>query len=207
MSGGRAERMRLAARRDMAGRASQLLERKQRILNDELERIELHAYRVRREWSRAAVDAALWGRRAAALGGDDALEAGPAGHGLSVEVQWSTVMGVRIPENARCLLPEQSRSGGSSALPFAVAAYRRAIDAAARAAAVERAVRLLGREIRATRDRRRAVDDHVIPRLDERLLRVQEQLDEQELEEALRLRWSADVVAALRPRRNERHMP
>lgn len=198
--GGRAERMRLEDRREIARRGSQLLERKQRILGDELERIQLHADRVRLDWARAAAEAARWGRRAAALGGDEALESGAAAHGLTVEVQWSTVMGVRIPEDARCVLPERTRSGGSSALPFAVDAYRRAVDAAARAAAVERAVLLLRREIRATRDRRRAVDDHVIPRLEEQLRRVRQQLDEQELEEALRLRWSADVVAVLQER-------
>ncbi len=205
--GGRAERMRLEGRRELALRGSQLLERKQRILSDELERIELHADRIRREWSQAAAEAARWGRRAAALGGEQVFETAETARGLRVEVQWSTVMGIRIPEDARCVFPEAGRTGGSSALPFAVEAYQRAVDAAVRAAAVERAALLLRREIQSARDRRRAVDDHVIPRLDERLLRVRQQLDGQELEEALRLRWSADVVAKFRPRVIEEKAP
>jgi vacuolar-type H+-ATPase subunit D/Vma8 len=43
-----------------------------------------------------------------------------------------------------------------------------------------------------TRTRQRAVEKRWIPRLEEELTAIRRQLDEQELEESLRLRWAAD---------------
>jgi vacuolar-type H+-ATPase subunit D/Vma8 len=77
-------------------------------------------------------------------------------------------------------------------LCYAAAARRSALSAAVRHAAVRHAVLLVSAEAAATRTRQRAVEKRWIPRLEGELLAIRRQLDEQELEEGLRLRWAAD---------------
>ncbi len=64
--------------------------------------------------------------------------------------------------------------------------------AGVRHAAVQRAQMLLAAELASTRTRQRAVENRWIPRLENQLLNIRRQLDAQELEESLRLRWAAD---------------
>jgi vacuolar-type H+-ATPase subunit D/Vma8 len=77
-------------------------------------------------------------------------------------------------------------------LYYAAAAHRSALSAAVRHAALQRAVLLVSAELAATRTRQRAVEKRWVPRLEGELLAIRRQLDEQELEEGLRLRWAAD---------------
>jgi vacuolar-type H+-ATPase subunit D/Vma8 len=77
-------------------------------------------------------------------------------------------------------------------LYYAAAAHRSALSAAVRHAALQRAVLLVSAELAATRARQRAVERRWVPRLEGELLAIRRQLDEQELEEGLRLRWAAD---------------
>lgn len=77
-------------------------------------------------------------------------------------------------------------------MSYAAVAYRSAVTAAVRHAAVQRAVLLVSAELAATRTRQRAVEKRRVPRLEGQLLAIRRQLDEQELEEGLRLRWAAD---------------
>ncbi|WP_259310151.1 V-type ATP synthase subunit D [Cellulomonas sp. P24] len=88
--------------------------------------------------------------------------------------------------------PTRRCARGSSALVYAVAAHEAALAAGARCAAAERAVHLVQAELVATRTRQRAVEHRWIPRLERELATIRRRLDEQELEEALRLRWAAD---------------
>jgi len=53
-------------------------------------------------------------------------------------------------------------------------------------------VLLVSAELAMTRTRQRAVEKRWVPRLEGELLAIRRQLDEQELEEGLRLRWAAD---------------
>jgi len=101
-------------------------------------------------------------------------------------------MGVGYPEDPQCQLPAAPPAGGSSALAYAAALHRRALEAGIRYAAVQRAERLLTAELAATRTRQRAVENRWIPRLEKELMDIRRQLDAQELEESLRLRWAAD---------------
>ena len=77
-------------------------------------------------------------------------------------------------------------------MSYAAAAHRSALAAAVRYAAAARAVLLMSAELAVTRIRARAVEKRWIPRLEDELLAIRRRLDEQELEEGLRLRWAAD---------------
>lgn len=194
---GRAARVRLERRLATARHGADLLDRKRRILADEVERLQLQADRNRLVWQEQATQAATWLRRAAALDGSTGLEAAAAHRPATAEVRWGGVMGVAYPEDTRCDLPPVTRSGGSSALAHAAAAHRDALVAAVACAAAQRAELIVSAELTATRTRQRAVENRWIPRLEERLARVRRALAELELEESLRLRWAAG--AAHRP--------
>lgn len=88
--------------------------------------------------------------------------------------------------------PGGSCPGGSSALAFAVRAHREALEVAVRLAAADRAIALLGAELAATRSRQRAVENRWIPRLEAELDEIRRRLEEQEMEETLRVHWAAE---------------
>lgn len=188
---GRAAKVRIERRLTTARQGARLLDRKQHILADELERLQLRAELSRRQWEDLARDAARWLHRSAALDGSGHLEAAAPAEPARVELDWGGAMGVPYPEDAGCRLPAPQRTGGSSALSYAVEAHRRALAAAVRYAAVQRAELLVAAELAATRTRQRAVEKRWIPRLENDLLDIRRRLDEQELEESLRLRWAA----------------
>jgi V/A-type H+-transporting ATPase subunit D len=188
---GRAGRIRVERRLLTARHGASLLDRKQRIMADELERLQLHSDRIREDWEGLAREAAVWLQRAAALDGRERIEAASPAQPAEVEIQWGGSMGVRYPEDALCRSPVAPPAGGSSALSYAAVAHRSALAAAVRQAAVQRAVMLLSAELTATRTRQRAVEHRWIPRLENELRAIRRALDEQELEESLRLRWAA----------------
>jgi V/A-type H+-transporting ATPase subunit D len=74
---------------------------------------------------------------------------------------------------------------------MATGAYRTALEAAARHAVVDAAVRRIDAEVLATRRRLRAVQNRWIPRLVEALREADAGLEELELAEGGRLRWAA----------------
>jgi len=189
---GRAGKFRVQRRLLTARHSAELLDRKQRIMANELERLQLCVGRSRQEWEDRAREAAVWLQRAAALDGQERIEVASPAKPAQVAIQWGGAMGVAYPENALCRLPTVPPAGGSSALSYAAAAHRAALTAAVRHAGVQRAVLLLSAELAATRIRQRAVEKRLIPRLEHELLTIRRQLDEQELEESLRLRWAAD---------------
>jgi V/A-type H+-transporting ATPase subunit D len=183
--------MRVERRLQTARHGARLLDRKRHIMVNELERIELRAARSRREWEDRAREAAVWLQRAAALDGRERIEAASPTRAAEVEVTWGGAMGVAFPEEALCHPPVAPPAGGSSALSYAAAAHRSALAAAVRHAGDQRAVLLVSAELAVTRTRQRAVEKRWIPRLEEELTAIRRQLDEQELEEGLRLRWAA----------------
>lgn len=103
-------------------------------------------------------------------------------------------MGISYPEGAECLLPNAPAAGGSSALSYTAAAHRTALQAAVAAAGAARALLLVSDELEATRTRQRAVENRWIPLLQEQLGAIERKVAEQELEESLRLRWSAGLM-------------
>jgi len=184
--------MRLERRLQMARHGAELLDRKRHIMVNELDRLQLLAGRSRQEWEERALEAAVWLQRAAALDGRERIDtAGPATP-AEVEITFGSAMGVVFPEEAHCQPPVAPPAGGSSALSYAAAAHRSALTAAVRHAAAVRAVLLVSAELTATRTRQRAVEKRWIPRLEGELAAIRRELDAQELEEGLRLRWAAD---------------
>jgi len=184
--------MRVERRLRMARHGAELLDRKQRIMANDLERIQSRAGLMRQEWEDRVREAAVWLQRAAALDGRERIEAASPARPAEVEVRWGAAMGVAFPEDAVCEPPVAPPAGGSSALSYAAATHRSALAAAVRHAAAARAVLLVSAELAMTRTRQRAVEKRWGPRLEGELLAIRRQLDEQELEEGLRLRWAAD---------------
>ncbi|MET3204923.1 V-type ATP synthase subunit D [Pseudarthrobacter sp. S3] len=195
-STGRAGKVRVERRLTTARHGARLLDRKQHILADELERLQLRAERARAEWEELAGEAALWLRRAAALDGSGQLAAAAPPVPAAVQLRWISTMGVVYPDDPECSFPAVPLAGGSSALSYAASVHRRALEAGVRYAAVQRAEMLVTAELAAARTRQRAVENRWIPRLENELLEIRRQLDAQELEESLRLRWAADRKAA-----------
>ncbi|WP_427017431.1 V-type ATP synthase subunit D [Pseudarthrobacter sp. P1] len=193
MSGmGRAAKVRAERRLETARRGARLLDRKQRILEDELERLQIRTELARAEWGDLAKEATLWLRRAAALDGTGRIAAAAPLEAAGVVLRWGRAMGVLYPEDPQCRLPAALPTGGSSALHYTAVVHRSALEAGVRVAAAQRAEMLLAAELAATRIRQRAVENRWIPRLENELLQIRRQLDAQELEESLRLRWAAD---------------
>lgn len=193
---GRAGRVRLERRLTVARHGAELLDRKQRILADELERLEIVAARSGARWQAAAGVAATWLRRTAALDGRAQIADAGARVPARVDVTWGGAMGVAFPLEARCVQLPPAIVGGTSALSFAVAAHAAALEAAVEHAAAARAVLLVSAELAATRSRLRAVEKRWIPRLEDRLMAIRRALDALELEEGLRLRWAAGAAGA-----------
>lgn len=193
---GRAGRLRLRRRLEVANRASELLDRKRRILTGELDRLELEARRTGEDWERAAGDAATWLRRSAALDGQRELAAAVPAAPATVDVEYAEAMGVRYPVRTTAEPPDEPLRPGSSALAFAVAAHRRALAAAVRHAATLRARALLAAELDHTRARQRAIENRWIPRLEAALHTLEAQLDEMDREENIRVRWAAERLGA-----------
>lgn len=191
-STGRAGKVRVERRLMTARHGARLLDRKQHILADELERLQLRAELARAEWEELAHEADLWLRRAAALDGSGRIEAAAPLEPAGVQLRWGSAMGVLYPEDPECRLPAAPQTGGSSALSYTATVHRSALEAGVRYAAVQRAELLLAAELAATRTRQRAVENRWIPRLENELLDIRRKLDAQELEESLRLRWAAD---------------
>lgn len=197
---GRSGRLRLAHRIEMARRGSDLLDRKQRVLAGELARLRLHTRRTGLEWEETATEAARWLARSHGLDGAERL-ASAAGPGRAlVRVSWHAAMGVVYPDDARAVLPRETRTAGSSALVLAARAHRRALEAAARHAAAERALSQVALELEQTRLRQHAIERRLLPRLEGQLRRLTMQLDELDREENVRLRWAAGREDAGRQR-------
>lgn len=191
---GRAGRTWLLTRLMTAQRGVELLESKLRVLQREQQRFHLRAERSAAEWQSRCQDAESWLLRAALLGGQRAIAAALPVDPAGVEVSWTVAMGVRHPRDAavRAAAPEPTAaSPGNTALVVAADAYRTALEAAARHAVVDAAVRRIDAEVLATRRRLRAVQNRWIPRLTDALREVDAGLEELELAEGGRLRWAA----------------
>ncbi len=187
----RADRVRIEARLAVAERGAELLGRKRRILEDELERMRLAADRQREEFEVAAREADHWLARAAAIDGAEGIARSAAPPTAAAELTWSVTIGVRFPAEAEAVLPEAAPVSGSSALAYAAVAHRLAVEAAIRHAASEESVRRIAAELLTTRQRERAVTHRWVPRLEASLSDLRRRIDDLELEENLRVRWSA----------------
>jgi V/A-type H+-transporting ATPase subunit D len=191
---GRAGRLWLDQRLHTGRRAADLLDRKLKVLRAELERFERLRDEADQRWREAWRRADTWGLRATMAEGLRELRLAEPSTMAQVRVEWDSVMGLRYPAAAECEAPPVSptdRGPGGAALVEASAAYREALRAAAALGAASAACRVIEAEIGQTRRRLRAITERWIPRLESRLTRLRQELDETEREENFRRRRAA----------------
>lgn len=191
---GRTGRLWLTQRLHSGRRAADLLDRKLTVLRVELERFAQERDRTEQRWRQAWREADTWGLRGAMASGLRELRLATPSTMAHLQIRWDTVMGLRYPAEADCEPPEVTaadRGPGGAALVQAAVAYREALKAAAAYGAANAACQVIEAEIDQTRRRLRAINDRWIPRLEDRLRRLRQELDETEREEAFRRRRAA----------------
>lgn len=191
---GRAGRVWLRRRLDVAERGADLLETKLRILAAEEQRFALLVARTDREWSTAVAEADRWMARARLISAQRGLRFAAATAPAQVVVSWDTTMGVGYPARAGLRLPEPAADAAtpdSTPLVLAREAYRAALRSGAEHAAAAAALRAVRAEMHGTRRRLRALQRRWVPRLAEARSTLVEALEEQEREEGMRMRWAA----------------
>jgi V/A-type H+/Na+-transporting ATPase subunit D len=184
---GRAGRLWLTRRLQLARRGADLLDRKLRILQAELTRFREAAARTAAEWDRCCADAEQWLLRAAMIGGERAIRLATDGQPATVTIPYTVTMGARHPASPACVIPAPVTWDGP-VLTRTRQAHAAALEAAVRHAAAAEALRVVEAEVLATRYRLRAIEDRWIPRLEQALAEVTLALEEQELADAARLR-------------------
>lgn len=194
---GRAGRLWLQGRAEVARRAAELLDRKERLLRPEELRLGELARLTAQAWASACRQAEVWSTRAVLVGDrrDLRRQCAPA----VAELTWRNGMGLSYPSEAACRLPSSAPLlSPNPALAPAVTASRAAVEAAVRHAAASYAHARVAAELAATRRRRRAIEERWIPDLEGALSRLELRLDELEREEHVRIRWAQHRAA--RPR-------
>jgi len=191
---GRAGRIWLVRRLDIARRGAELLDRKRQALLRRQQHVRKEVAEARREWHDAATQAALWTARASMLDGPCRLDllARHVDGRASVELSWSNLMGARIPMADDVVLPDVpalSALGGSSAAVITAHACREAARAAVRCAIAERADAELSAELVRAARRLRALQQRWIPQHEAALARLDLVIDENHREQAARVRW------------------
>lgn len=186
---GRAGRLWLRHRLEVANRGVDLLERKRLVLQAERDRLGREAARTAAEWARASRDADRWLERALLLGGESAIGRA-AGPPARITVVWARSMGVAFPADTDCICPDVPDGPlDGPAVAEARAHHRRALAAAVAHVAAATAVRLVDAELQSTARRQRAISDRWIPALESELTRLRIGLEEEEHADLVRRRW------------------
>jgi V/A-type H+/Na+-transporting ATPase subunit D len=187
---GRAGRLWLERRLAVAHRGADLLDRKLRILQNELDRLRDAAGQTASEWKSGCAAADRWLLRAALLGGQRAIRLSGDGQLADVAISYAVTIGSRHPADAICAIPGPAGWDGP-ALARARQAHQVALAAAVRHAVATEALRVIEAEAVATRYRLRAVRDRWIPRLEQALAEVTFAIEEQERADGARLLLAA----------------
>jgi V/A-type H+-transporting ATPase subunit D len=191
---GRAGRLWLKRRLDVARRGVELLDHQLRLLRLEQQRLRLLAEETGKTWRDRCREAELWLLRGAIVGGEREIRLATGTEVARLEITFNTVMGVRYPAEASIALPEPSphaRQPGNAGLVLAVAAYRAALAAAARHAVADTARRIVDAEVAEVQRRKRAIEDRWVPRLEVALRDLTQRLEDEERDELVRLHWVA----------------
>jgi V/A-type H+-transporting ATPase subunit D len=189
---GRAGRLWLEHRLEVAARGADLLDKKRRALVIEHKRLRVLARQTAAEWGPAATEAETWLNRAAVMAGEEKLAMIAARHpAASVAIRWRSSMGVAFAAEAKVELGSEPSevAGGSAAADLAVAASRRAVEIAVRDAVARSALRRISEELAITARRERALERRWLPALAQEAARLKGSLDEIEREESTRALW------------------
>ncbi|HEU4451232.1 MAG TPA: V-type ATP synthase subunit D [Gaiellaceae bacterium] len=197
---GRAGRPWLIGHIEIAQRGADVLEQKRQALLREELRLREELAEAERRWVECSGTAAAWLRRAALLGGERPLRLARfyAGGSARVELAWRNSLGVVHPGEPRLELPARlvaGAAGGTAALVPAEEAHRRAVEAAARFAAARTSHDRIASELSRTVRRLRAVERRWLPAQERALAALELRLDEEEREDAARIRWAAGLTA------------
>ena len=193
---GRAGRLWLMHRLEVAERGYEVLDQKRRALMREEERSRPLAVEAEREWAELAADARRWLVRSAILAGDRPIGLARfyAGAPARLEVAWRNTLGVVHPSAATVVLPSARETDafvGTSALVRCAEAHRLALEAAARLAVARTSHERVQAELARTIRRLQAIERRWLPYHREALSSLELRLDEDEREEAVRLRWAS----------------
>ncbi|MCB0994198.1 MAG: hypothetical protein KDB21_03840 [Acidimicrobiales bacterium] len=186
----RAQRLIVQARLDRAVEGADLLRTKEDVLGRERQRLLGHATRTEQEWTEHCVRCTEWLQRALLLGGGSELDGLVAARlgGASVTIEWQHAMGVSYPGDVASAVTPATGLNATAALAAAGEAMQEALAAGVVHAAARAALSRLDDELRATRRRRRAIEQRLVPRLERELRQLDLDLDEREREEAARRR-------------------
>ncbi len=194
---GRAGRLWLVRRLEIARRGVEVLDQKRQTLLREQQRLAEGLARAGRAWELQAREAAEWNDRALALAGERRLRlaAGHAEGDCAVDVEWRNALGTLFPSGATVRFapaPDFVALGGGSSVALAARAHAEAVRAAAEYAAARAALDAIAAELTATTRRQRAIERRWIPEHEAALHRLELALDEREREDIARVRWALD---------------
>jgi V/A-type H+/Na+-transporting ATPase subunit D len=194
---GRAGRLWLLRRLDVARRGADVLDQKRQTLLREQERLAERLAETTAEWERLAVAAAEWNTGALTIAGPRRvlLSALHRGARAEVSVEWRNTLGVVVPASARVQLgasPDFVALGGGSTVALAAQAHERALAAAAAHAAARMAHDAISAELATTTRRVRAIERRWIPQHEAELARLELRLEEVELEDVARAHWAQE---------------
>lgn len=197
---GRAGRLWLMHRLDVARRGQDVLDEKRQALLREEEGARARMLLAREEWEASAEEARRWLDRAAILGSERSIGLARlhAGGPARVEVAWRNTLGVLHPIEATLALPPARHAdtlAGSAALVPCAEAHRRALEAGARYAVARTSHERVAAELERTVRRLQAIERRWLPEHRRALAGVELRLDEEEREETVRLRWASDRAA------------
>jgi V/A-type H+-transporting ATPase subunit D len=192
---GRAGRPWLLERIAIATHGLDLLRRKQQLLSREHRRLVQLREETMLAWTTASTEADRWATRVDAISGTTTARlVGASTQGCAeISISWRNTMGALHPDEVRVVVPtlDVMNRAVNAALGPSADAHQRGLEAAARQAVVESALRAVETELASTRRRLRAIERHRLPMLDGELRSLTLRLDEVEREERLVTRWAA----------------
>lgn len=192
---GRAGRLWLMRRLEVARRGTDVLDQKRRTLLRERQRTAAALAKTAEEWERLARLAAQANDRALALAGERRvrLAAVHRRQPTTAAVTWKNTIGTVIPTDVRLVVadpPDFVALGGGAAVALAAGAHRRALAAAAAHAVARAAHEAIEAEFAATTRRLRAIERRWVPEHERALRRLELELAERELEDIARARFA-----------------
>lgn len=194
---GRAGRIWLLRRLEIARRGVEVLDQKRQALLREQQRLAADLAGIARAWDLKAREATAWNDRALALAGERRLRLAALHTPVEcrVEVEWRNTLGTVFPAAASVGFgpaPDLVALGGGAGVALAARAHAEAVAAAAAAATAQAAYDAVTAELTATTRRQRAIERRWIPSHEEELHRLGLALDEREREDIARVRWAID---------------
>jgi V/A-type H+-transporting ATPase subunit D len=191
---GRAGRLWLERRLEVATRGADVLDQKRRTLLQQQQILATRRSETEAAWERQAAEAARWNDRAATIAGPRRLRLAGLHRQTRAELKigWRNALGAVFPADATVQPgepPDFVALGGGSSVTLAAEAHAEALKAAAAFAVARAAYEAVSAELAATTRRLRAIERRWIPEHQAALRKLELSLNQSELEDAIRVRW------------------